>query len=185
MRANVYRLTSDHRYPDALPDVLITPRDTRKAVANDPLSCSIANAGRRCTNAMAVIVLRTKAMFVYRDAFGHYFVEHYELGPIARTVVAATDSHKTGLGAGVRLDFRPMRPSMRPDAHKVRNDARRGGKATVPGSRPNTGKRIDPLAALGVRRGTAHDWMLSVPEPEPVPEVIPYKKPWQSGKISD
>lgn len=181
MKANVYRLTPDHRYPDKLPDVLVTRGDTIKARPNDPLFCTIANAGRRCTKAMSVIVLRTKAMFLYREPTGHYYVEHYELGPISKTVLAATDLHKTGIGAGVQLDFRPMRPSMRPGAHKLRNEARPKGRAANPGSRPNTGRRIDPLDALGVRRGTSHDWILHVPEPEPVPETIPYKKPWQSG----
>lgn len=181
MKANVYRLTPDHRYPDSVPDITVVRRDATKAVPNSPLSCTIANAGRRTTKALAVIVLRTKAMFVFREPTGHYYVEHYELGPISHTVMAATDRHKTGLGVGVKLDFRPVRPSMRPGAHSLRNKARPGGRAVNPGSRPNTGRRPDPLTAMGVRKGSPSDWLLHVPSLEPVPEVIPLKKPWQSG----
>lgn len=185
VRANVYRLTTDQRYPEwGREEMVVTPRDARLASANDPLHCTIANAGRRATGAVEVIVLRTKAMFVFRDEAGHYHVEHYALGPASRTVMAATDRAKTGLGVGVTLDFRPIKPSAQPIAKRLRNERRPAGRAARPGSRPNAGQRADPLTLLGIRRGSPHDFVLTVPEPEPVPETIPLKRPWQTGQTT-
>lgn len=183
MKINVYRLTSDHRYPDHSPSPTVKRGDAARANPNDPLNCTVANAARRDSGAIAVIVLRTKAMFVFREPNGHYYVEHFQLGPTSKAVMTATDWAKTGIGVGVTLDFRPMRPSYRPEAHRERNSNRPGGHAAHPGSRPNTGRRADPLTALGIRKGTPSDWMFTVLEPEPEPERITHKQPWQTGLI--
>lgn len=173
-----YRRIPDQRYPNHAVNIIVRKGDVKTGVPNDPVHCVAANAFCRGLGASMAVVLRTRTSLVFSEADGTQYVETYENGPNTRLLVEATDTRGLIAHGGVLLDLKPMGASWRPEAKRRLNAKRPKGGAKNPGSRPNTGKRYDPLTAIGVRSGTG--MRFEVPEPT----RLPNRKSYATGRTA-